>query len=323
MLDDVAQERPIIFSVRKRPFPLLRAAFAIPCRVLKSAPAVRRAVLTLVFAAGIVLFGWVLSGQAQASESATDGTAVPVPGIDSPAVTGAVDAIAAPVTEPVTEPAPAPIAAPEGFTAYDPAEALTLPVSENTGGTPSTVLDQAADQAARVSDELRTKGETAFRPIVDRVGRDLPHGFPVKPGTGHTPPASTGASGGAATTDVQAVSAKAAPEATAPQASTQGPAATQSPAPRAEQAHGVRTFAENGTAHLASPGNAPYPSAPTHESTSTDDAVVGSVHRGGAPGGVPVSAAPLVPARIVPMTAASEPAAELIDRTEEVPVSPA
>ncbi|WP_345676442.1 hypothetical protein [Yinghuangia aomiensis] len=74
----------------------------MPCRVLASTPAVRRVVLAGLFAAGIVLCGWVVSDRAQAAEA--------VPGV--PTTTGqpvAGDAVAksAPA-KPGTDPAQAP-----------------------------------------------------------------------------------------------------------------------------------------------------------------------------------------------------------------------
>lgn len=81
---------------------MLRTAFALPCRVLASTPAVRRTVLAWVFAAGIVLCGWVLSDRAQAAEA--------VPGVPTTGQPVAGDAVtksapAKPGTDPAQLPA--------------------------------------------------------------------------------------------------------------------------------------------------------------------------------------------------------------------------
>jgi hypothetical protein len=300
----------------------MSAAFAVPCRVLASAPAVRRAVLTLVFAAGIVLFGWVLSGQAQASES-TDGTgSLSVPVVDGAPVAGALDALTAPVADAVAQPAPAEVPDAGGFETYRPGDALTVPVAENGPDVPSAVLGQAA----KFAEDLRAKGETAFRPIVDRVGRDLPQGFPVKPGAGRTPAASAGGSHSGVVAVTSAAPTNAAHQNTAPQIPASSPQIGK-PSGSGDELHSAaRSFADREAAaqKAGTTGGASHPPVPAHQSSSPDDdAVSGSAQRGGAPGGVPVTAAPVAPARFVPMTVTGEAVADPIDRPEEVLVSPA
>lgn len=305
---------------------MLRTAFTLPCRVLSSAPAVRRAVLTLVFAAGIVLFGWALSGQAQASESTPDSVVRPTD------LVGLVDGTSAGSTPSVVSTTPvvgvpaqaAPVSSagvlPQTLIGQD---SFAIPTPTGDADVAPTVL---TDEVARVADEFHDRGEAVVRPIAERVSGELPRTLPGKTSTGRTPAASDAGAGGPAVSAPSATTDKpsydlAAPPTSAHSGPSAGPVEPDSDslrraAVRASDDHRVAV-------RIASSGGTSHQQSPAHQSASPDDAVVGSSHRSGDTGGVSLSATPAVTAHLVPVQGVGAAVAELIDRPEEVLVSPA
>lgn len=173
---------------------MLRNALAMPCRVLASTSAVRRAVLAGVFAAGIVLCGWVLSDRAQAAEA--------VPGV--PTTTGqpvAGDAVAKSASaKPGTDPAKAPAVSGTSATASERSNAATASaytpvspagvVSAVTSPTPAKAVGAGATAAARPLSVPQRVTALATPPALAASPGELPTvvGSPAASGVGREVP---------------------------------------------------------------------------------------------------------------------------------------
>lgn len=263
--------------------------------------------MTLLFVAGMVLIGWVLSDRAEASERSADGPAIPVLVGDDTGVAQNIDAIAA----------------------------VTVQAVEQTRRTPEAVVETAV----RAGVELQAKAVAAVRPITEVVA-EVPRVVPVPPSSGRKPPPPTGRSGDRAVAPPPAVGAAPTPggisQAPEPQAAAPEPApaavpaVAHSPAGPTDSTDGepsaVRGVMSIPTMSFPMPStdaDSHRHQAPARESAGSDHTVVGSAQRGGAPGGLPLSTSPITAARPAPLPDTGEPDSELVDRPREVPVSPA
>jgi hypothetical protein len=348
--------------------------------VLASTSAVRRAVLAGVFAAGIVLCGWVLSERAQAAEAvpgvpttgqpvagdavtahAPDGPGTGAasgersPAGDEPAHTPtgmAASAAVVSTTDAVTPAAPvsSAVSAWSGATAGPKAAAATTPrvtlpksvaVTANSltgrsaaggGGTASDVGEEITDAVSTATGlgNLNPLGEDTVSlvrpPSAESLIGDLaaPRPTHTAPGGAHADTGEGSAVPQAGRTDVPSAS-----PATSSAAESAGPRYADV-LPHTAPEHPDRLAAASqpvfsaGQFLAATPTGSPRNPVPTQSATSSsDDAVAGSVHRADAPSALCSATAPAAPTRLARLSAGRSPNAGPHDRPGDVPVSPA
>lgn len=312
-----------------------------------------------VFAAGIVLCGWVLSDRAQAAEAVPGmpaiGHAAPGESVtaDAPAAL-AVDATPGGRSNVGVTPSAAqvaPVAVVSTAVPTAPAKAARSGLSTAPRSQPTSVKTVAGSVAPTVVETLPTGALEAV--AAGRVGPDIADTLDVLGGdpaallpetdtlVGNLPdlrPTRNGPSGmpASAGTDVAASRADhpgspaASPAVPAAQAS--GPQDSDGKAfPRTAPEGPGRssTVAQPGVGArsplaAAPPAETPQTPAPGRSATSSsDDAVAGSVHRGDAPCGLCAAPAPAAQARVMHAPGGHSPHAGPHDRPGDVPVSPA
>lgn len=291
-------------------FPLSSTVFALPCRVPVCTSVARRVVLTLLFAAGIVLLGWAFGDRAQAAESVVRPVAVTV--------------------EPVAD---APEALPELASPERVLPQVTVPDAVDAPALTPPVVPETPD----VPDALPQIRVTVPRPpiavddVVELPSSTLPRKpLPVDAGTGSTEAARPEPTPDVAPTrvrPVRPVDVVVPPTASAPsdtaeptQVATPAVATTsQLPAAAGRFTHADTTFAAVGDTT-----DTPRPQGPAHTPALPDSGTTFDVsHRVGNPLLGTLNATPAAASRLVTTSPVGTPTAIAPDRPEEVQVFPA